>query len=99
MLDDIRRKAVTAIGDRSHTRSLRRTPPNRQAVFLTMPLAWLLSLPLLESERLLGGHWKIRPAAGVLGPLRVHGAKTELTLAGGPKVRIPPPPAGSPVRT
>ena len=26
-------------------------------------LAWLLSLPLLESERLLGGNWKIRPAA------------------------------------
>src|ERR1700730_5591084 len=28
---------MPAIGDRSHTRSLRRTPPNRQAVFLTMP--------------------------------------------------------------
>jgi predicted phage terminase large subunit-like protein len=28
-------------------------------------LAWLLSLPLLESERLLGGNWKIRPAAGL----------------------------------
>jgi predicted phage terminase large subunit-like protein len=26
--------------------------------------AWLLSLPLLERERLLGGNWKIRPAAG-----------------------------------
>ena len=26
-------------------------------------LAWLLSLPLLECERLLGGNWKIRPAA------------------------------------
>ena len=28
-------------------------------------LAWLLSLPLLECERLLGGNWKIRPAAGL----------------------------------
>jgi hypothetical protein len=27
--------------------------------------AWLLSLPLLERERLLGGNWKIRPAAGL----------------------------------
>jgi hypothetical protein len=28
-------------------------------------LASLLSLPLLERERLLGGNWKIRPAAGL----------------------------------
>jgi predicted phage terminase large subunit-like protein len=28
-------------------------------------LAWLLSLPLLERERLLSGDWKIRPAAGL----------------------------------
>jgi predicted phage terminase large subunit-like protein len=28
-------------------------------------LAWLLSLPLLERERLLCGNWKIRPAAGL----------------------------------
>jgi hypothetical protein len=28
-------------------------------------LPWLLSLPLLESERLLGGNWKIRPAGGL----------------------------------
>jgi predicted phage terminase large subunit-like protein len=28
-------------------------------------LAWLLSLPLLERERLLGGNWKIRPSAGL----------------------------------
>ena len=28
-------------------------------------LALLLSLPLLERERLLGGNWKIRPAAGL----------------------------------
>jgi predicted phage terminase large subunit-like protein len=28
-------------------------------------LPWLLSLPLLERERLLGGNWKIRPAAGL----------------------------------
>jgi hypothetical protein len=28
-----RRKTMPAIGDRSHARSLRRTPPNRQAVF------------------------------------------------------------------
>ena len=27
--------------------------------------AWLLSLPVLERERLLGGNWKIRPAAGL----------------------------------
>jgi predicted phage terminase large subunit-like protein len=27
--------------------------------------SWLLSLPLLERERLLGGNWKIRPAAGL----------------------------------
>jgi predicted phage terminase large subunit-like protein len=27
--------------------------------------AWLLSLPTLERERLLGGNWKIRPAAGM----------------------------------
>jgi predicted phage terminase large subunit-like protein len=27
--------------------------------------AWLTSLPLLERERLLGGNWKIRPAAGL----------------------------------
>jgi GMC oxidoreductase len=29
---------MPAIGDRSHTRSLRPTPPIQQAVFLTMPL-------------------------------------------------------------
>src|SRR5437879_1994550 len=28
-------------------------------------LAWLLSLPLLERERLLSGNWKIRPSAGL----------------------------------
>jgi hypothetical protein len=28
-------------------------------------LRWLLSLPLLERGRLLGGNWKIRPAAGL----------------------------------
>jgi predicted phage terminase large subunit-like protein len=28
-------------------------------------LAWVLSLPTLERERLLGGNWKIRPAAGL----------------------------------
>jgi predicted phage terminase large subunit-like protein len=28
-------------------------------------LSWLLSLPLLERERLLGGNWKIRPNAGL----------------------------------
>ena len=28
-------------------------------------LGWLLSLPTLERERLLGGNWKIRPAAGL----------------------------------
>jgi predicted phage terminase large subunit-like protein len=28
-------------------------------------LTWLLSLPLVERERLLGGNWKIRPAAGL----------------------------------
>ena len=28
-------------------------------------LAWLLSLPTLELERLLAGDWKIRPAAGL----------------------------------
>jgi len=28
-------------------------------------LAWLLALPLLERERLLGGNWKIRPSAGL----------------------------------
>jgi len=28
-------------------------------------LAWLLSLPTLERERLLSGNWKIRPAAGL----------------------------------
>jgi predicted phage terminase large subunit-like protein len=28
-------------------------------------LTWLLSLPLLERERLLNGNWKIRPAAGL----------------------------------
>jgi hypothetical protein len=28
-------------------------------------LAWLLSLPTLERERLPGGNWKIRPAAGL----------------------------------
>jgi len=27
--------------------------------------AWLLSLPLLERERLLAGNWKIRPTAGL----------------------------------
>src|SRR5712675_1931181 len=27
--------------------------------------AWLLSLPTLERERLLGGNWRIRPAAGL----------------------------------
>jgi predicted phage terminase large subunit-like protein len=28
-------------------------------------IPWLMSLPLLERERLLGGNWKIRPAAGL----------------------------------
>jgi len=28
-------------------------------------VSWLRSLPLLECERLLGGNWKIRPAAGL----------------------------------
>src|SRR6202043_3426356 len=28
-------------------------------------IEWLLSLPTLERERLLGGNWKIRPAAGL----------------------------------
>jgi len=28
-------------------------------------LSWLLSLPLLERERLFAGNWKIRPAAGL----------------------------------
>jgi len=28
-------------------------------------LAWLLSLPLLERERLLAGNWKVRPGAGL----------------------------------
>jgi len=28
-------------------------------------VGWLLSLPILERERLLGGNWKIRPAAGL----------------------------------
>ena len=37
MLDDNRRKTMPAIGDRSHARSLRRTPPIQQAVFLTVP--------------------------------------------------------------
>jgi hypothetical protein len=32
---------------------------------IPMHLAWLLSLPLLERERMLGGNWKIRPAAGL----------------------------------
>ena len=30
---------MPAIGDRSHARSLRRTPPIQQAVFLTVPVA------------------------------------------------------------
>jgi hypothetical protein len=34
-------------------------------------LARLLSLPLLERERLLGGNWKIRPAAGLLFQVRM----------------------------
>ena len=37
VLDDDRRKTMPAIGDRSHARSLRRTPPIQQAVFLTVP--------------------------------------------------------------
>ena len=36
-----------------------RTPHNSEY------LAWLLSLPTFERERLLGGNWKIRPAAGL----------------------------------
>ena len=28
-------------------------------------IPWLMSLPLLERERLLAGNWKIRPAAGL----------------------------------
>ena len=43
VLDDDRRKTMPAIGDRSHARSLRRTSPIRQVVFLTMPAGplWL----------------------------------------------------------
>jgi hypothetical protein len=37
VVDDDRRKTMPAIGDRSHTRNLRRTPPIQQAVFLTVP--------------------------------------------------------------
>jgi len=37
VLDDDRRKAMPAIGDRSHARGLRRTPPIQQAIFLTVP--------------------------------------------------------------
>ena len=32
---------MPAIGDRSHARSLRRTPPIQQAVFLTVPAGYL----------------------------------------------------------
>ena len=38
VLDDDRRKTMPTIGDRSHARSLRRTPPIQQAVFLTVPV-------------------------------------------------------------
>ena len=38
VLDDDRRKTMPAIGDRSHARSLRRTYPIQQVVFLTMPI-------------------------------------------------------------
>src|SRR5271169_3547278 len=41
VLDDDRRKTMPAIGDRSHARSLRRTPPIQQAVFLTVPFVVL----------------------------------------------------------
>ena len=37
VLDDDRRKTMPAIGDQGHARSLRRTPPIQQAVFLTVP--------------------------------------------------------------
>src|SRR4029077_11280489 len=43
VLDDDRRKTMPAIGDRSHARSLRQTPPIQQAVFLTMPCRALCS--------------------------------------------------------
>ncbi len=40
---------------------------DNQALLQVNPeyLAWLLSLPTLERERLLAGNWKIRPAAGL----------------------------------
>jgi hypothetical protein len=43
VLDDDRRKTMPAIGDRHHARSLRRTSPIQQVVFLTMPAGplWL----------------------------------------------------------
>src|ERR1700730_8574056 len=41
VLDDDRWKTMPAIGNRSHARSLRRTPPIQQAVFLTVPF-WML---------------------------------------------------------
>jgi predicted phage terminase large subunit-like protein len=43
-----------------HAVFYRRTTPQ-----ITNPGGRLLSLPLLERERLLGGNWKIRPAAGL----------------------------------
>src|SRR6516165_514790 len=50
---------------RSHTRMA--TVFDNPALLRVNPeyLAWLLSLPTLERERLLGGNWKIRPAAGL----------------------------------
>jgi hypothetical protein len=49
------------------------SPLSRQTVFdnlILLPVnpeyyTWLLSLPLLERERLLAGNWKIRPTAGL----------------------------------
>ena len=56
--------------------------------------AWLTSLPLLERERLLGGNWKIRPAAGLYfkasgAPLSMRSRQSSTTL---PAIGISPLP-------
>jgi predicted phage terminase large subunit-like protein len=61
------RRSASSFRGRSASPSSRPGCSDNPALLRVNPdyLAWLLSLPLLERERLLGGNWKIRAAAGL----------------------------------
>jgi len=67
VLDDDRRETMPAIGNRSYARSLPRTPPIQQPVFLTMPCwsitrngSWLAAIKFCWAALLAG--FRLSPA-------------------------------------